>query len=48
VCLAANDGPGQEVVGKVVKKKFGVKNFSGTVENYDPEEKWYRVSTQRG
>lgn len=43
VLIAANDGPGQEVVGKPVRKKFGNKLFSGTVENFDPEAKWYKV-----
>ncbi|GAQ91245.1 hypothetical protein KFL_007510020 [Klebsormidium nitens] len=45
---AANDGPGQEVVGKPVRKKFGNKFFSGTVENYDPAEKWYKVTYEDG
>lgn len=42
--FSANDGPGQETVGKPVKKKFGKQFYTGTVESFDPEEKWYKVS----
>jgi hypothetical protein len=33
----------QSIKGQKVKKKFGKKNYSGDVVDYDPETKWFKV-----